>query len=264
MSQLDTRRASAFARLGITARDIHPSHCPQITLHLREIAKVMRRAGQPTITTQVISPQGSISSPVIQTVAQSAPSGPGSDVARSWPYYLAAVDAPEARSVLDRYQSCTMAERKSLPVEAFCVSAKVSPYRVLELITGIMVRMGAQASTIIAAVNHPRVVQTTVEQALLPEGLGDRRDLHRAVGFLPTAKGSSTTIQVVQNAQANSNAQAATVAPPPESTIRRMVNRFNDAPQIPANTGTIPDTLDAPPGVEAIDLEIENEDEDDE
>ena len=168
------------------------------------------------------------------------------------------MDAPEARSVLDRYQSCTMMERKSLPVEAFCVSAKVSPYRVLELITGIMVRMGAQASTIIAAVNHPRVVQTTVEQALLPEGLGDRRDLHRAVGFLPTAKGSSTTIQVVQNAQANSNAQAASVAPPPESTIRRMVNRFNDAPQLPANTG--PASEVAPLVVDAITLDLDGDD----
>jgi len=69
--------------------------------------------------------------------------------------------------------------------------------------------------------------------ALTDEGHEDRATLHKATGFLPSPKGAQTNIQVVQHASATANAQAASVAaPPPEQTIRRLVDRFNDARQI--------------------------------
>jgi hypothetical protein len=199
--------ARAYEALGVSQDDV--SRSIQITPQLKAVASVIRRAGL-------------------------------SKAARSWPWYLETSDHADARKLLDIYYSTLKSHRRFLPIEAFCVAAGVSPLRILELITATCVRLGAQAATIIAAVNHPRVVEKTVEMALTDDGHLDRSDLHKAVGFLPTAKGSHTIVNVQQVATAT--AQAAVAAPPPENTIRRMVNRFNDsrAPALPADTGSIP------------------------
>lgn len=76
--------------------------------------------------------------------------------------------------------------RRLLPPEAFCHAAGVSPWRVLEIIAGVAVRQGAQASAIIAAIAHPRVVEKTIDMALQDDGTRERMMLHKAVGFLPS------------------------------------------------------------------------------
>jgi hypothetical protein len=80
----------------------------------------------------------------------------------------------------------------------------------------------------IAALAHPRVVEKTIERALTDEGIADRMALHKAMGFLPTPKGSQTIISIMQSAQANTAVQTV-AAPPPEDTIRRLANRLNEA-----------------------------------
>lgn len=143
-------------------------------------------------------------------------------------YYLAASDSPEARALMSIRDSARAHVRRMLPIEAFCISAKVSPLRILEIITATAVRLGAQASTIIAAVTHPKVVEKTVEMALTDEGVEDRTILHKATGFLPSPKGSQTTIHVAANANAAAHHQTAVVsAPPPEHTIKTLNDRFN-------------------------------------
>ena len=87
---------------------------------------------------------------------------------------------------MDVYLSVPESYRRLLPVEAFCLAAGVSPWRVLEGITVVAVRQGAQASAILAAVVHPSVVEKTVERALQDDGTKERMMLHKAVGFLPT------------------------------------------------------------------------------
>jgi hypothetical protein len=135
---------------------------------------------------------------------------------------------PEARRVLQRYLSVPESYRRLLPVEAYCYAAAVSPWRILELVAGVAVRLGAQASAILAAVWHPRVVEKTIEMALTDSGTVDRNTLHRATGFTPLPKGS-TTIVNVQNAQG----QIPSVpAPRPEDIIRRLEEVFNKAPQM--------------------------------
>jgi hypothetical protein len=161
-----------------------------------------------------------------------APYGPGGDLTTSWPNYLDASDHADARKVRDAYYALPRYMRTRLPIEAFCVAAGVSPLTVLEILTAVIVRQGTQASTVIAAVNHPRVVEKTVEMALTDDGIEDRTMLHKHAGFLPTASGPKTNIVVTQNASAT--AQAASVAaPPPEQTIRRLADRFNMARALP-------------------------------
>ena len=133
---------------------------------------------------------------------------------------------PAAHKVLQKYLSVPESYRRLLPAEAYCCAAGVSPWRILEIVTGVAVRLGTQSSAILAAIWHPRVVEKTIEMALTDEGTADRNALHRATGFTPLPKGSTTIVNVQQNAQG----QVATVAAPrPEDTIRILSARFNEA-----------------------------------
>jgi hypothetical protein len=143
---------------------------------------------------------------------------------------------PEARKVLKKYLSVPESYRRLLPAEAYCRAADVSPWRILEVVAGVAVRLGAQASAILAAVWHPRVVEKTIEMALTDEGTGDRNTLHRAAGFTPLPKGSTTIVNVQQNAQGQMPFTCVP-APRPEDAIRRMSELFNKSRQ----------TLPAPP-----------------
>jgi hypothetical protein len=72
--------------------------------------------------------------------------------------------------------------------------------------------------------------------ALTDEGIADRKMLFQHSGFLPTPKGSQTTVAITQNVQASAVPQFV-AAPRPEETIRRLSDRFNEArglPSIPA------------------------------
>jgi hypothetical protein len=135
---------------------------------------------------------------------------------------------PEARRVLQKYLAVPESYRRLLPAEAYCCAAGVSPWRILEVVTGVAVRLGTQASAILAAVWHPRVVEKTIEMALKDEGTVDRNTLHRATGFTPFPKGSTTIVNVQQNAQGQI---PGVPAPRPEDTIRRLAARFNEAEQ---------------------------------
>src|ERR1700746_776097 len=99
--------------------------------------------------------------------------------------YLRFSDDPEARKVLEVYDSVPESYRRLLRPEDFCHAASVSPWRVLDAIALAAVRLGAMGSAVVAAIAQPRVVQKTVDRAL-----GDDADLAackmllRATGFL--------------------------------------------------------------------------------
>lgn len=143
-------------------------------------------------------------------------------------YYLTVSDSPEARAILALRESIIPQRRRLIPIEAYCLAASISPMRLLEIITATAVRLSAQASAIIAAISHPRVVEKTVERALTDEGIEDRTTLHKHSGFLPLPKGSQTTIHVAANASAQAVAPTIVTAPPPEHTIKTLVDRFNE------------------------------------
>jgi hypothetical protein len=235
-------REHAYRMLAVTPQEV--AAAPQITPHLHAIARTLRRAGQPVVTRRIVSPSNPQGVTVVEDTRHRGSYGPGTDLATSWPLYLEMSDHADARKVLFAYQMLPKMVSRSLPIEAYCVKADVSPIRILEILTGMCVRMGAQASTIILAVNHPRVVQKTVDMALTDEGVEDRAMLHKASGFLPTPKGAQTTIQVTQANQTTATAQAAALpAPSPERTIRALTNRFNDQPALPAPVAPEPTTI---------------------
>jgi hypothetical protein len=229
-------RAEALHRLCVTEEDLAQEI--KITPHLKAIADVIRRKGQEKI--RRIAKVG-IRDPVpTEDILKQVPPpyGPGADVAHSWPWYLEASTDPDARAILRAYHLLPKYLSRAVPIESFCIAAKVSSVRALEIIVVTCMRLGVQAENIIAAVNRPRIVQKTVDMAMTDEGVEDRMMFHKATGFLPTPKGAQTTIQVVQSTQVSANAQVA-AAPPPEQTIRRMVNRFNESKQLPQESGVV-------------------------
>jgi hypothetical protein len=225
-------KSESLARLGVTPAMILA--VPQITPQLRMIARTIR---------------GSSDSRV--------PYGPGTDLLKSWPNYLEATTDVECQRVRQVYYGLPRVHRSGLPIEAFCVAASVSPLHVLEALTATVMRLGVQASSIIASVNHPRVVQKTIDVALTDDGHKDREMLHKHANFLPTPAGARTSIVVTQTAQATAAAQTV-AAPPPEATIRRLADRFNLARALPERVTTpfpaIPDARD----VECVEVEADD------
>ena len=147
------KRELAYRHLGIDPKDVQ--YVPFLASQLRRIAR---------------------------TVCGADKHGPPATPVRALDYLESSED-PEARRVVDVYLSVPVSYRRLLPPEAFCHAAGVSPWRVLEIITLVTVRQAAQASAIVAAVMHPRVVEKTVERALQAGGTRERMMLHRAVGF---------------------------------------------------------------------------------
>lgn len=163
--------------------------------------------------------------------------------------HLALCADDDIRAFLQTYNRPDIPDdlRHSFPYELYCAATKdkngvpLSPNRLLEVTVAMIVRANTQLSAAIASAFHPEIVEATVGYALTQEGISDRNALHKAVGFTPTPKSAQTTIQIsnAATAQAAASAQAPVAAPPPELTIRTLVDRFNDArglrtPQLPA------------------------------
>jgi hypothetical protein len=244
-----------LAHLGVTPEQFY--EMPQITLQLRHIAGVLRGMGirRRAATPAVTDDDGNV---IVDAVpAEPAPLRPvGWNLDSAWPRFLDASEDPDARKVLAAYRSCARGLRARIPIEAFCCAAGVSSTRVLEQLIIQVVRQGANAATVITGLNQPRVVQKTVEMALRDDGTQDRAMFHKASGWTPTPKSAQTNITVTQAVQASSTAQVASVpAPPPESTIRRLSDRFNEAPRLVAPAPNVPVATDA----EIVDEEDEGE-----
>lgn len=188
----------AYTRLGVTPEQVR--ELPTITHHLRRLAKLIK----------------------VQDVS----------VPRDPLYYLRASDDPLVRRVLVARDSLPFGLSRLLPWEAFCVKAEVPPYRLVEAMTDVCKIMSKQFSTVLAAVSHPKVTEKTIEVALTDEGQKDREVLHRHAGFIePMQVGRPVSVNVHNTATAS--AQSAVLAPPPESTVRRLADRLNAARGLP-------------------------------
>ena len=206
--------ADGYARLGITPAQVQA--VPTVTHHLRRLAKTIRVKGV--------------------------------NVPRDPLYYLRASDDPLVRRVLDVRDSIPWGYSRLLPWEAFCVKAEVPPLRLVQAMTDVCRVMSRQFASVIASVNHPAVVEKTVEIAMTDEGVKDREFLHKHVGFLPLGGGQPQqplSVTVNANSSANAEVRAAVFAPTPETTVRRLTDRLNaargiaavrEAPALPAAT----------------------------
>lgn len=217
------RLRNSFLRLGLTAESVLA--VPQIT---PLIARLNWR-------------------PVPRTEAEIAaaldtPELTGRDLAIS---LLRSSDSEDARKFFAVYDSPTLraSDRRNLPLEALALAAGVPTPRLLAVIVEAATREGTDQSRMIVGLNAPAVMRETVSRALDPDNEDSEKYVamfHKMSGAMPAPKGSTTIITTTATAQSASQSTAQAVsAPPPEQTIRRLVDRFNDrTPTLPAGTAT--------------------------
>ena len=139
-------------------------------------------------------------------------------------------DLPDARRFMRSYDDVTLsaAHRKVLPLEAFAVAAGVTADQMISTLTAAIRTQAVHFGSIKAAIEHSAIVAVSIAQAKLPEGIDDRTIQLKHLSFLPSPKGSQVNVNVAASATAQSAARAEpTVVVAPESTVRRLVDRFN-------------------------------------
>ena len=147
-------------------------------------------------------------------------------------YYLQLSDSDEAHRIITRYLNMPEWTRKFLPMEAYCLAEKIPAMRILEIVFSSAIWLSEQHTRVAHILAHrsaPDLMRRAIENASLPDNFKDRQMLFKTTGLLPTPRGPSVKVNVNQSNQT----VAVSPAPPPEQTIRRLVDRFNESrPQL--------------------------------
>jgi len=102
-----------------------------------------------------------------------------------WPVsYVCLSDDPDAVKVAKAYLSVPASYRRLVAPEAYCQVARVSPDRILEIVTVVAMRFGVFASTVIASVMLPHVVEKTMDRARERDGFKERELICRLTGLI--------------------------------------------------------------------------------
>ena len=179
-----------------------------------------------------ISPESVALAPKIEPLFRKLKGGKTAAIA-----YLRASDSLIARAFMAKYDNILLPEwvRRSLPIEAFCIAAKIPPTLLWDVTVDAYRHINQQLASIAASEQHPRIVGKVNDLAMLGDIDAIEHNL-KHMAFLPQSKGAQVAVNI--NASANATAQSATAilpAPPPESTIRQLSDRFNaERPQLNA------------------------------
>lgn len=106
---------------------------------------------------------------------------------------------PSAISFFKVFDDLNGVDQKSIPIEAVCLSAKISPATLLGATLMIARQVKGQESALRAILAHPEVVRATIKSAKLigKEGDNSKKMLHEAVGFLPTKGGQNINVNLL-------------------------------------------------------------------
>src|SRR5882724_12566199 len=149
-------------------------------------------------------------------------------------YYLEACGDPDSARIRAIRSTLSKAARRWIPLEAYCAAAKdekgrmVDPNSVLGSIVAAVDRLHRYSATVKVSTAQSDVTDKMIELAKTDDGFQDRQMFMKISGLMHAPKGAQTNIQVVQNATATST-PVTVIAPPPESTIRRLSERLNAA-----------------------------------
>lgn len=100
---------------------------------------------------------------------------------------------------LDVYDSLPIGDRQYLSIEAICLKAEIAPSAFLGAVFMACKDLRGKESALIAINSHPQVLKDTIRFASEPGGDRDRKMLHEATGFLPTPKGGSINVNLMNN-----------------------------------------------------------------
>lgn len=92
------------------------------------------------------------------------------------------------------YDECAESDKHKLKLEVLCGQAAITQGDFIGMTMAAMHERNLDIGNMIASAAHPRVVEATIENAQRANGFMDRQMLHQHSGFIPTAKGTSITI----------------------------------------------------------------------
>jgi hypothetical protein len=126
----------------------------------------------------------------------------------TWRSYIECVDfaARNGDPAMVRYRDSYLAlaprDRRSHWPEQICELANVTPGELVGAVCRALWECGVAESSVVSAIAHPKVVESTVKLALKAEHYRDRELFFRLTGSLPDKKGASINIFNNPTAQA--------------------------------------------------------------
>jgi hypothetical protein len=138
---------------------------------------------------------------------------------------------PRAARFLDSWDALSASEQQLRgAADAVCMRIGLAPIDLLTVVMDVGIRFSICGAQIKAAMALSSIVERSIETALTPEGVADRKMLFQHAGFLPITKTSQTAYSAIRNADGNNSTQAPGVSMPPiEHTIRTLSERLNEA-----------------------------------
>ncbi len=92
------------------------------------------------------------------------------------------------------YDEVSESDKHKLKLEHLCEAASIQPDVFVGMTIAAIFKRNSDIGKLIAAANHPRVIEATVEHAQKVNGFMDRKMMHDHMGFLPLPKGMNINI----------------------------------------------------------------------
>jgi hypothetical protein len=93
------------------------------------------------------------------------------------------------KALVYRWDTLSHYDQRRTSLEALCEAVGVEPAKLLGEVVTAAYGYNQDVSNLVAAVMHPKVVQASIDRALEPDGIEDRRFQFQHSGFLPSPRG---------------------------------------------------------------------------
>ena len=108
---------------------------------------------------------------------------------------LRAHDDDDARDFLEMWDGCTQTDRSVLSIEEISHAAGIGSLRLSEIVNSAIFLYGNMQTQMMLGAGLPKIVATSIKQAMKPKGLADREWMLKAGKILPIPKGAQIAIQ---------------------------------------------------------------------
>jgi hypothetical protein len=109
------------------------------------------------------------------------------------------------KAVVHRWDTLSRYDQRRVSLEELCEAVGIRPGKLLGSVVEAAYDFNLDVGNLVAAVAHPRIVQTSIDRALTPDGVEDRRMHFQHTGYLPPPKGTVINNRVIAAAQSVSN-----------------------------------------------------------
>jgi hypothetical protein len=141
---------------------------------------------------------------------------------------LAPLLDPKLVAFVEEYDRFTSAEQLRIKLTDICVHHDIDPLHLMAVVGEAAMKYRDNAMILIAAINLPQIVKRSVEQALTPEGVDDRRMLFMHSNFIPTSKGTQVNVVNQAAAKAEVNLTKESTLESFEQTVRAADEIIHD------------------------------------